>query len=96
MQKKQESFHKYWHDDVWVDQKVLKVTKYDYLSGKMALKPFTGDHPAIMRKRIEKMNWYFECNSSMQRTSTKERIKDLLRKFLGLNLDYTNYKIVNR
>ncbi|MDD4645893.1 MAG: hypothetical protein PHY99_07890 [Bacteroidales bacterium] len=91
MQRKQESFHKLYHPDNWVEKNVLKADEFDY-SGIDALHWFQGTHPAVMLDRIEKKNWKFDFDLSMSNLSLKDQAKLLIKKTLGVELGYKNYK----
>lgn len=94
MQKKQEVFHKLWHDDSWVDKHVAKVEEYDY-SGIDALTLFAGTHPKVMQARIAQKNWAFTHDISFNRLSFKEKLKIWVKKYAGIEIGvYKNYKIV--
>lgn len=53
MQRKQENFNKYWHNDAWVEEHVEKREDFDY-SQIQSLALFTGTHPKIMLARFNK------------------------------------------
>lgn len=91
MQLKQESFHKMWHDDTWMETNVKKVEAFDYAENIDALAIFIESHPAIMQQRIEAKNWKFEYDISFNRTKMKDRFKRIARKFLGIDIRYKNY-----
>jgi hypothetical protein len=93
MQRKQESFHKLWHQDKWLEQNVLKSDEFDY-SGIDALRLFDGTHPAVMHNRIGKKNWKFDFNLSFNKLSLKSRFKFFFRSKLGIDLGYKNYRSV--
>lgn len=94
MQDKQLNFNKYWHDDAWIEQNIIKASEFDY-SRIDELELFTGTHPQVMQKRIRAKNWTFDFDLSKKNNSAKERIKKLMKKYLGLDFSYKNYKIVN-
>ncbi|MCB0696307.1 MAG: glycosyltransferase family 2 protein [Chitinophagaceae bacterium] len=94
MQRKQEIFHKLWHDDEWVEKNVVKAEAFDYTADIDAVKKFTGTHPAVMQDRISRSNWAFDYDISFNRMSLKERLKQFADKKLGLNFSYKNYRIV--
>lgn len=94
MQRKQEIFHKLWHDDDWVDKNVVKAEAFDYAAYIDAVKKFTGTHPAIMQPRIARSNWKFDYDISFNRTSLKERVKKLAQDKLRINMSYRNYKLI--
>jgi hypothetical protein len=93
MQRKQEKFHKYWHDDAWLEKNVLKADEFDYSYHVRELRPFTGEHPQVIKKRIGAKNWHFDYDISFYNKNLKDRIKDFLSKRLGLDFSYRNYKI---
>ncbi len=93
MQKKQESFHRYWHDDKWMADNIFSKEKFDY-SKIDALTRFAGTHPKVMEKRIRERNWEFDHDLSMNRISGKETAKRMLKKYLGIDTYYKNYSIV--
>jgi hypothetical protein len=90
MQRKQENFNKLWHDDEWVEQNIEKVAEFAYEKHITQLKKFQGQHPSVMKKRIESINWKFTMDISMEKRTSKDRLKDVL-KFFGFNPNYKNY-----
>jgi len=86
MQRKQESFHKLWHNDEWLDKNVAKAEVFDY-SHIDALEKFQGSHPQVMLERIAKLNWKFDHDISMNRISLKERL-------FGITIGYKNYQLI--
>jgi hypothetical protein len=95
MQAKQENFNKYWHDDAWVEQHIAKAEEFDYSTIK-SLKKFQGTHPKIMSERIIGINWNFDVELSYTNYSFKDRCKHLLNACFGIDLNYKNYKVLNK
>lgn len=93
MQRKQENFHKMWHDDAWLEKHVAKAEEFDY-SGIDQLERYTGAHPRVMEARIGRKNWKFDYDIAFNRTSFKERAKSFLRRYLGLDFSYRNYRLI--
>jgi len=93
MQKKQETFNKYWHDDTWMENNIHKSEVYDYEEQLKALEPFQGTHPKVMQDRVSRLNWNFRYNPEKHRLSTKDKLKKVLKKF-GIEASYANYRIV--
>ena len=91
MQKKQESFHKMWHDDAWMKENVKQVEAFDYFANIDALAEFKETHPAVMKERIAAKNWKFDYDISFNRTKTKDKFKRFLRNYLGIDIRYKNY-----
>lgn len=58
MQAKVIEFNKLWHNDEWIEQNIPKVEAFDY-SQIDTLVEFKGTHPAVVQKRINKVNWEF-------------------------------------
>ncbi len=94
MQQKLQSFHKLWHDDQWVEKHVQKSEEFDYEANMTELRHFKGSHPKLMQARIERKNWSFDADLSMQKSSLKDILKKLALDYLGWNTNYRNYKIV--
>jgi hypothetical protein len=93
-QKKQESFHKMWHNDEWVEKHVPKADAFDY-SVIDSLKKFEGSHPAVMKKRIEEKNWNFVFNPAYKKLSAKDRLLMKVEKLTGWRVgEYKNYRII--
>lgn len=90
MQRKQENFNKYWHDDNWIDENVIKAEAFDYEGHVRELKKFEGTHPKVMLDRIERLNWQFDYDISIDRKSRKDKIKKLLKR-IGIDTSYRNY-----
>ncbi|MEY4867044.1 MAG: hypothetical protein RLY64_1298 [Bacteroidota bacterium] len=93
MQRKQQAFHRLWHDDAWLAEHVGNKDEFDY-SGIDALQKFKGTHPEVMRKRIETQNWKFDFDLSIDRRSIKEKAKAFAKKVLGWEIGYKNYRIL--
>ncbi|MCU0329491.1 MAG: glycosyltransferase family 2 protein [Candidatus Kapabacteria bacterium] len=93
MQRKQETFNKYWHDDDWVEANIPKVTNFDYASHIRQLARFSGAHPQVMERRVASRNWEFDCDISMNRLTLRDKLKDFLREHCGIDLSYRNYII---
>ncbi|MBL0912620.1 MAG: glycosyltransferase family 2 protein [Bacteroidia bacterium] len=93
MQRKQENFHKMWHDDAWLEKHVAKAEEFHY-SGIDQLERYTGTHPKVMEERIRRKNWKFDYDIAFNRTSFKERAKSFLRRYLGLDFSYRNYRLL--
>ena len=91
MQKKQESFHKMWHDDAWVKENVQQVEAFDYFANIDALAVFKDTHPAVMQARIAAKNWSFDYDISFNKTKLKDRFKRFLRTYVGIDIRYKNY-----
>lgn len=94
MQKKQEDFNKLWHDDEWVNRNIKSAQEFDYSSKVKKLSRFKGEHPGVMQARIKSKNWHFDMDISYNRLSIKDKIKLALKKYLGLDFSYKNYRIV--
>ncbi len=93
MQQKQLNFNKYWHSDDWVNQHVGKSDMFIY-SDNIPLRKFTGTHPLVMRERIERLNWEFEYDSAKITVPLKDKVKIFIKKYLGWDLGYRNYRVI--
>jgi hypothetical protein len=59
-----------------------------------ALSLFTESHPQVMKERIERKNWSFDYDISLNRLSLRYKFKIFLKKYLGINTYYENYHIL--
>jgi hypothetical protein len=95
MQGKQETFHKFWHNDEWIEQHVVKADEFDY-SKIDALSLFKGTHPKVMEERIKRKNWQFDYDISRNNFKFKEKIKRFIERITGYRVgEYRNYKIIS-
>ncbi len=93
-QAKQESFQKLWHSDEWVKNNVAEANAYDY-SIIDSLKSFTETHPAVMQKRLERMNWEFNWDITKKKFKWKDGILYWIENKTGFRLfEYKNYKLL--
>ncbi len=74
-------------------QEIADSKSFDY-SAIDVLSPFSGTHPAVMEERIKNKNWSFDHDISFNRLSLKYRGKIFIKKYLGIDTFYKNYKIV--
>lgn len=96
MQRKQENFNKYWHDDTWIEDNIVKADAFDYGKDLRELVKFEGTHPQVMNERIAKRNWKFDHDISRNKRKLKDRVKWILKHIFGFDTSYRNYKIVKR
>ena len=93
MQRKQESFHKLWHDDAWLEKSIKVAAAFDYEDHIHELARFQGTHPQWIAARISERNWTFQTDISRNKKSLKNKIKDLL-KAIGIDTHYANYTLI--
>ena len=96
MQKKQENFNKYWHDDNWIDENVAKADSFDYEGHIRKLRKFTDGHPKVMLSRIKHKNWKFDYDITRIKRSTKDKLKGALKRYLGVDTTYRNYELLKK
>jgi hypothetical protein len=73
--------------------RLKKLNKFDY-SSIDALSRFDGTHPAVMQEHIKRKNWSFDHDVSFNRLSLRYRGKIFIKKYLGIDTFYKNYRIV--
>lgn len=94
MQRKQQAFHKLWHDDEWLDNNVGKAEEFDY-SGIDSLELYKGTHPLVMQEFLENNNWKFDYDLSKNKLRLKDKIKKTIERITGYRLgEYRNYKLL--
>jgi len=94
MQQKQENFNKYWHNDEWMSQNIVKQDDFDY-SQIDSLTKFGGTHPQVMQKRIEQKNWKFDRDMSFNKVKFKDKLKKIIEKLTRGYIigEYKNYTL---
>ena len=92
-QAKQEHFHRYWHNDQWLEKEVPRKVDFDY-TGIDSLAPFTGTHPFVMQERIVRKNWKFEHDPAKKKLSLLNSILRFIERLTGWRPgEYKNYTI---
>jgi hypothetical protein len=93
-QAKQQTFHRYWHPDRWIEKRVQKSDTFDY-SVKDFLLPFAGSHPMEMKERIARLNWEFKPDLSDSRPTIKSVVLRYIEKKTGWRVgEYRNYRMI--
>jgi hypothetical protein len=94
MQQKQSNFQRFWHNDQWIEKYVVETSEYDYSQIEW-LSEYRDSHPAVMRKRIDAINWEFKFDLSKRKTKLKYRVKRLIELLTGHVIgEFRNYKII--
>lgn len=93
MYSKQHNFGSYYSGNP-ADASNVYSGEFDY-SEIDALQKFNGTHPAVMKARIEKMNWKFEYDISRNHFKLKDRFKNVIERITGKRpFDHNNYEII--
>ncbi len=93
-QDKIKSFNKLWHDDDWMKKNIEDVSEFDY-SMVDGVKHFVGTHPAVMKKRIDNVNWKFTFDPSKKKMKFRHRIAQTIENITGYRIgEYKNYQVV--
>lgn len=95
MQRKQEHFHKLWHDDAWMAENIKAVESFDYEDHIHELAKFKGTHPQWIAQRIAERNWSFKTDITRSKGNFKNKIKKFL-KFIGIDTNYANYTLIRK
>ena len=90
MQAKFQNSSRFYHDEEWI-KKTFPKDSFDYLEHVGELKRFQSEHPKLVQPRIDRLNWEFDYDPSMNNQSFKKRLKHFLRRYLGIDLGYKNY-----
>lgn len=93
-QRKQESFHKMWHDDEWVKENIRETNEFDY-DAIDSLKRFEAKHPVVMQARISDKNWNFEFDTNRSKMKWKYRLRKWVQNIFGISIgEYKNYRLL--
>ncbi len=95
MQKKSETMSRYWHSDAWIKENIKKRESYIYGEERQNLYPFEGTHPKLMKERIERLNWDFKHDTSLNKYPFKKWLKLKIFEATGKMIgEYQNFKII--
>lgn len=90
---KQKSFHRLWHTDEKVKEKV-KDELFDY-SEIDSLEEFISTHPVTMDHRVKNMDWVFYYDTRSNKLSLKNKMLHFVERTTGKRLfEYRNYKLI--
>lgn len=94
LQTKLETFHRFWHDDQWIEKRIVKAEEFDYgETEELAL--FKGSHPSVMNERIARQNWTYTRDLSRRPTSLKYKFKKIIEQLTGWRVgEYRNYRLM--
>lgn len=75
--------------------KVASQQEFDYGAKYDALAKFTATHPAVMKKRIKRLNWKVDIDLNKVNMKLKYRVLYKIEKIVGVRLfEYRNYRIL--
>lgn len=93
MKKKNNYFHRFWHNDQWVKEK-LDEKQVDFNEVDL-LEPFSGEHPVYMKEIIRQKDWEFQYDPSKSNMRLKDKILHLIeRRFNRRLFTFRNYKLI--
>ena len=91
MQQKADYFHRFWHDDSWLERN-LKEDENVYALAAEELKEFLGTHPAIIKSRVAAQDWDIDFSRSGAPLSVKQKLLLRIEKLTGWRIgEYKNY-----
>lgn len=94
MQKKARYFHKFWHDDRWIEENVANRDEFDYHQVD-AVRMFDGTHPAIMNEIIARSDWEFDVSRIKPNFTAREWILFQIERITGCRIgEYKNYRLI--
>ncbi len=94
LKRKQANFYSMYEDEFGKPKDFEKTAdKFEYEHFVSSIAPFEGSHPEVIAQLIKNKNWKFEYDISMSNKSLKDKAKEFLKKYLGINTYYTNYII---
>ena len=75
-------------------QHVATANEFDYNTID-SLTRFNGTHPAVMKERLERMNWEFSWDLGKKNFGIKDKVLYNIEKLTGARLfEYKNYTVV--
>ncbi|MCY1722493.1 hypothetical protein OU798_19240 [Prolixibacteraceae bacterium Z1-6] len=75
--------------------KIASQNEFNYEAEYDALAKFEGTHPAVMRERINRLNWEVDVDLKKVNMKLKYRVLYKIEKWFGVRLfEYRNYKVL--
>ena len=97
MKQKQKNILRYYSNDEVAVNDFLNTADFFDFNQFDSLKKFTGQHPLVMKKRIEAKNWNVELDVSQKKFTLKGKILFWLEKKTGKRFfDFRNYNLLKR
>ena len=96
LKNKLRNFNLYYHDDAWIKENLPETFEFDYKNADRLI-CFTGDHPAVMKKRIEATNWKLNIalDQLYKKMSFRRKLLQKIEDISGWRIgEYRNYKII--
>ncbi len=93
-QAKQQSFHKMWHTDEWVQKNIALADEFDYNIIDI-LQEYKGTHPAVFTNRIHNANWNYAYDKTKVKLNTKYKFLFFIEQLTGWRIgENKNYKLL--
>ena len=96
LKNKVHNFNQFYHDDYWIAEHLPQNLEFDYGNADI-LQKFEGTHPAVMKKRIDVVNWKFNFDPTVlkKKTDLRRRFLQKIERLTGWRIgEYKNYKVV--
>lgn len=96
LKNKLRNFNQFYHDDNWLAENLPETFEFDYKNADR-LVPFTGTHPAVMRKRINATNWKLDIDLAAleKRMPLRRKLLQKIEDLTGWRVsEYKNYNII--
>ena len=91
---RQRQFHRLWHDDDWLEKHLPPAESFDY-HGIDSLARFNGTHPAVMKDRINRINWEFAFDPTRKNFGWKASLLHSIERWTGWRpFEYRNYRLI--
>ena len=92
MTKKLSNVYDFYNEKKWLEG-IDPAKAFDY-SSIDSLKLFSLFYPSVMKEHINRKNWVFDYDIAFNKLSVRYKTKIFLRKYMGINSFYRNYRIV--
>lgn len=91
MKEKMKDFSSLYHSNEDLQKEIERINNFNYEEVD-AVKRFTGSHPAIMKNRIDELEWSIKIDEKRIKMGFKDRLLFVLERFFGYRFfEYKNY-----
>jgi hypothetical protein len=92
---KLENFYTLWNGQEYKPPEVGHEDKFDFLKEVDSVSLFKGEHPMVMKSRIEQKNWQLNFDTTKKKFSLVKRLLYFIEKWTGKQFFiYRNYRII--
>jgi hypothetical protein len=94
MKEKMKNFSILYHSKEDLQREIERINNFNY-EDVDAVKKFNGSHPAVMKERIDEMEWDVKIDENRFKMNLKDKVLFIIEKIFGYRFfEYKNYTVI--